>query len=114
MGAHILCLFAGEAHQLFTLHSDLQAPATKVYLETQFYEQQVCWLQGADPTIVELWGMYLYDGRVSSHDEAMDQDVPDDGEEIAHADGEWSKLAQAYLFGRQSRMKVSWTLASVR
>lgn len=100
LGAHIFFLFVGETHQLLTVHSDLLAGSTKTYLNTRFYEGQVCWLPEVDPSIADLWRLYLYTGNVFSQDEAIDQDTADTGDE-SHADGEWSKLAQAYLLGRK-------------
>lgn len=61
----------------------------------------MCWLSEEDPSIANLWRQYLYTGYVFSHDEAADQDAPDSGDEESHTDGEWTKLAHAYLFGRK-------------
>lgn len=74
---------------------------TKDYLNNRFAMEQVCWLREEDPSIASLWRLYLYTGHIFSDDKATDQEVPDTGDEESHADGEWTKLAHAYLFGRK-------------
>lgn len=91
----------GEPYQLLTVHTNLLPEATKAYLNTRFYAEQVCWLREEDPTIANLWRLYLYTGSILSDNEAADQDPPDTGNEDTNADGEWTELAHAYLFGRK-------------
>lgn len=100
MATHVLFLFVGDPYRLFTLHTNLLPAASKEYLNTRFHLEQVYWFGEEDPAMANLWRLYLYTGKVFSHDEAVDQDDPDLGNDT-HADGEWTKLAHAYFFGRK-------------
>ena len=99
----MLFLFAGEDHQLFTLHTELLPAATKSYLCERFAAQQFCWLREHDAGTVQLYRLFLYTSKIHSINEEMDQDTVDDGQAESHEDAEWTKLAHAYLLGRTIR-----------
>lgn len=47
----------------------------------------------------EIYRCFLYTGKLFSHDDEGDQDYADDGDEEAHEDREWVRLALAYFLG---------------
>lgn len=89
-------MFIGAERDLITIHTDLLPDTTKTYIAERNIGNPIFQLPSEDVTMFQIYRLFLYTGIVYSITND-DQDSPDDGHCVVHADAEWARLAQCYL-----------------
>ena len=80
-----------------TVHSGLLPDSTKAYIAERNTGEPLYQLPEEDVTVFRIYRLFLYTGTIFSFTE-NDQDQPDNGRHVVHADAEWTRLAHCYLF----------------